>query len=76
MRHLLARGRLFSGGWGGAGLPIGLGATGPGGGSRGTHERRAKRGPWGSKLQRGLKAWGEGVWRRERGDRLRLAECP
>ena len=60
MRHLPARGRLFSGGGGGAGLPIGLGATGPGGGSRGTHERRAKRGPWGSKLQRGLKAWGGG----------------
>ena len=61
MRHLPAQGRLISGGRGGAGLPIGLGATGPGGGSRETHERRAKRGPWSSKLQGGLKAWGGGV---------------
>ena len=61
MRHLLARGRLISGGGGEAGLPIGLGATGPGGRSRGTHECRAKRGPWSSKLQGGLKAWGGGV---------------
>ena len=61
MRHLPARGRLVSGGGGGAGLPIGLGATGPGGGSRGTHEGRAKRGPWSSKLQGGLKTWGGGV---------------
>ena len=56
VRHLPVRGRMVSGGGGGAGLPIGLGATGPGGGSRGTHERTAKRGPWGSKLQGGLKA--------------------
>ena len=67
MRHLPVRGRLFSGGRGGAGLPIGLGATSPGGGSRGTHERRAERGPWGSKLQRGLKTWGGGCGRRSGG---------
>ena len=60
MRHLPARGRLISRGRGGAGLPIGWGATGPGGGSRGTHERRTKRSPWGGKLQRGLKTWGGG----------------
>ena len=45
MRHLPARGRLIYGGVGGAELPIGLGATGPIGGPRGTHERRVKRGP-------------------------------
>ena len=28
--------------------------------TRGTHERRAKRGPWGSKLQGEFKAWGRG----------------
>ena len=61
MRHLPARGRLVSGGGRGAGLPIRLGATSPRGGCPGTHERRVKRGPWGSKLQRGLKAWGGGV---------------
>ena len=60
MRHLPARGRMFSGGAGGAGLPIRLGATGPGGGFRGTHESRAKRGPWSSELQGGLKTWGGG----------------
>ena len=76
MRHLPGRGRLFSGGGGGAGLPIGLGATSPGGGSGRTHESRAKRGPWGSKLQRGLKALGGGVWKRGWVGRLRLAECP
>ena len=63
MRHLPAGGRLFSGSRGGAGLPIGLGATSPGGGSRGTHEGRAKRGPWSSKLQRRLKARGRGCGR-------------
>ena len=63
VRNLPARGRLFSGGGGGAGLPVALGATGPGGGSRVTHEGRAKRGPWGSKLQRGLKACGWGCGR-------------
>ena len=67
VRHLPARGRLFSGGRGGAGLPIGLGAASPGGGTRGTHERRAERGPWGSKLQRGLKTWGGGCGRRSEG---------
>ena len=63
MRHLQARGQLVSRGGGGAGLSIRLGATSPGGGSRGTHERRAKRGPWGSELQGGLKAWGLGCGR-------------
>ena len=67
MRHLPARGRLVSGGGGGAELPIGLGATGPGGGSRGTHECGAKRGPWSRKLQGGLKAWGGGCGRGGRG---------
>ena len=61
MRHLPARGRLISGGGGEAGLPIGLGATGSGGRPQGTHECRAKRSPWSSKLQGGLKAWGGGV---------------
>ena len=75
MRHLAARGQLVSGGGGGAGCPVWLGATGLVGGSRGTHERGAERGPWSSKLQGRLKAWG-GVWSRERGDLLCRAECP
>ena len=76
MRHLPARGRLVSGGGGGAGLPIRLAVTGPGGGPRGAHERRAKRGPWSSKLQGGTQGLGGGVWRRERVVLLRLAGCP
>ena len=50
----------MSRGGGGAGLPIGLGATGPGGGPLGAHECRAGRGPWSGELQRGLTAWGGG----------------
>ena len=62
MRHLPAQGRRVSRRGGGAGLPIGLGSTGPGGGPRGAHECGAKRGPWGGELQGELKAWGgEGV---------------
>ena len=57
MRHLPRGGRRLSRGGGGAGLPIGLGATGPGGGPRGAHECGAEMGPWGGKLQGGLKAW-------------------
>ena len=58
---------MVSGDGGEVGLPIGLGATGPGGGSRETHERRAQRGPWGSKIYGGLKAWGGGCGRGSRG---------
>ena len=61
MRHLPARGRQVSSSRGGAGLPIGLGVTGLGGGPQGTHGRIAKRGPWGGELQGGLKAWGGGM---------------
>ena len=61
VRHLPARGRQVSRGGGGAGLPIGLGATGPGGGPRGGHECGAESCPWGGELQGGLKVWGGGV---------------
>ena len=42
MRHLPERGQLISGSRGGAGVPIGVGATRPGGRRRGAHERRAE----------------------------------
>ena len=75
MRHLPARGRQVSRSGGGAGLPIGLGATGAGRGPEGPMST-GRRGALGWQIPRGTRGRGEGLWRSMRAVLNHQVGCP